>query len=107
MTPERLISVFYASKTVGGFKGREGMNPVCHSCDKRLGKSGEVTSREGIPPEAVPLVFVAQAASEQVHSALEFIDVAGMSTLERMKERIGGRPLPRISIGSGPIPGIM
>ncbi len=105
MTPEHVIRVYYASKTIGGFKGREGMNPVCHSCDKHLGKSGGASSREDIPPNAVPLVFVAQAASDQVDSALELIDVARMSTTQRLRERITGKPLPRIEIGSDYITG--
>jgi hypothetical protein len=93
------IRVFFSSRNVGGFKGREGMAPVCHSCEKRLGVKRSAATREEIPPEVLPIVFSAQRASEELGISLELIDVNRLSTFEKMKEKMNGKPLPRVSVG--------
>ena len=105
MAPRQVIRVLYASKAVGGFKGREGMNPVCHSCDKSLGKAQAVESRKEIPPEALPLVFAAESASERLGVTLELVDVSCSDLVQRLKERLSRKPAPRIVMGSDYIAG--
>ena len=97
MTDVLRIRVFFSSKTVGGFKGRRGMEPVCHSCDKKLGKTNEL--KEVVPPEAMTLVFSAELASRELGVNLELIDVTRLTLAQRMNERLNGKPIPRISIG--------
>jgi hypothetical protein len=97
------IRVFFSSKTVGGFKGRQGMQPVCHSCDKQLGKTNEL--QEVVPPEAMGLVFSAELAAHELGTDMELIDVTQMALAKRMNERLNGKPVPRISIGNGFITG--
>ena len=91
------IRVFFSSKTVGGFKGREGFAPVCHACEKRLGKNNEL--KEVVPPEAMTLAFSAELASRELGVNLELINVTRLTLTQRMSERINGKPIPRISIG--------
>lgn len=91
------IRVFFSSRTVGGFKGRRGMEPVCHSCDKRLGNTSEL--KEVVPPEAMTLTFSAELAARELGIPIELIDVTRLSLPRRMNERLNGRPVPRISIG--------
>ena len=97
MAEDYCIRVFYSSKTVGGFKGRRGMEPVCYSCDKKLGKSNELT--EVLPPEAMSLVFSAELAAKELGISIELIDIRGLTLVQRLNERLNGRPVPRISIG--------
>lgn len=97
------IRVFFSSKTVGGFKGRQGMEPVCHSCDKQLGKTNELT--EVVPPEAMTLAFSAELAAKELGISIELIDVSRLSLFQRMNERLNGKPVPRISIGEKDITG--
>lgn len=91
------IRVFFSSKTVGGFKGRRGMEPVCHSCDKRLGNTNEL--REVVPPEAMTLAFSAELAAKELGINIELIDITQLNLVQRMNERLNGKPVPRISIG--------
>jgi hypothetical protein len=97
------IRVFFSSKTVGGFKGRRGMEPVCHSCDKKLGKTNELT--EVVPPEAMTLVFSAELAARELGINIELIDITRLNLVQRMNERLNGKPVPRISIGENDITG--
>jgi hypothetical protein len=92
-----IIRVFFSSKTVGGFKGRKGLQPVCHSCDKRLGNTSEL--KEVIPPEAMTLTFAAELAARELGISSELIDITRLSLSRRMNERLNGKPVPRISIG--------
>ena len=91
------IRVFFSSKTVGGFKGRRGMEPVCHSCDKKLGKTSEL--REVVPPEVMTLAFSAELAAKELGIDIELIDVTRLPLAQRMNERLNGKPIPRLSIG--------
>jgi len=91
------IRVFFSSKTIGGFKGRGIMEPVCLSCDKKLGKSYE--NREVVPQEVMTLVFSAELASKELGVNIELIDIKLLSIVQRMNERLNGKPIPRISIG--------
>ena len=91
------IRVFFSSKTVGGFKGRGMMEPVCHSCDKKLGKTNEI--REFIPPGAMSLAFSAELASRELGVNIELIDITRLTLVQRMNERLNGKPIPRLSIG--------
>ena len=97
MTDVLGIRVFFSSKTIGGFKGREGFAPVCHACEKRLGKTSEL--KEVVPPEAMTLAFSAELAAEELGTSLEFIDITRLTLVQRMNERLNGKPVPRISIG--------
>lgn len=98
------IRVFFSSKTVGGFKGRRGMEPVCYSCDKRLGRKSEL--REVVPPEAMTLAFSAELAAKELGINVELIDISQLTLVQRMNERLNGRPIPRISIGERFITGV-
>ena len=91
------IQVFFSSKTLGGFKGRRGMEPVCHSCDKKLGKTNELT--EVVPPEAMTLAFSAELAARELGINIELIDINRLKLIQRMNERLNGKPIPRISVG--------
>lgn len=91
------IRVFFSSKTVGGFKGRQGMQPVCHTCDKTLGKTNELT--EVVPPEAMTLAFSAELAAKELGVDIELIDINRLTLVQRMNEKLNGKPVPRISIG--------
>lgn len=75
------------------------MAPVCHSCDKRLGVKKDSESREEIPSEVLPLVFSAQQASDELGVPLELVDTNRLSIIERMREKLNGKPLPRVSVG--------
>ncbi|MGD9380890.1 MAG: hypothetical protein PVI03_00425 [Candidatus Thorarchaeota archaeon] len=97
MSDGHSIHVIFSSKTVGGFKGRRGMEPVCHSCDKKLGKTSEL--REVVPPEAMTLVFSAELAARELGTNIELIDITRSTLVQRMNERLNGKPVPRISIG--------
>ena len=103
MSGEITIRVFFSSKTVGGFKGRYGMQPVCHSCDKKLGKGNEL--QEVVPPEAMTLAFSGEMAAKELGINLELIDVSRLPLTQRMNERLNGKPIPRISIGTSFITG--
>ena len=91
------IRVFFSSKTIGIFKGREGMIHVCHSCDRNFGIQNEY--RQVIPPEIMTLVFSAELASQELGVNLRLIDINRLNLVQRMKEKVNGKPIPRISIG--------
>lgn len=93
------ICIHYASRTTGGFKGREGLAPVCQSCDKKLGVKNTVEMRTDIPSDVMPLVFTVQLASEELGVEFELIDTNQLSLVQRLKERLNGKPVPRVSIG--------
>ncbi|MFW9792735.1 MAG: hypothetical protein ACFFEE_00410 [Candidatus Thorarchaeota archaeon] len=97
MFNEDCIRVFFSSKTVGGFKGRIGMEPVCLSCDKILGKSNEL--REIVLPEALSLAVSAELASYELRINLELADINRLNMFQRLNERLNGKPIPRVSIG--------
>jgi len=101
------IRVFFSSRTIGGLRGREGMAPVCHSCNKALGISEDSEVRYAIPSGTMPLVFSAQLASEILGVGLELIDINRMNIVQRIKERLSGRPIPRVSIGANFITGCL
>ncbi len=93
------ISVFYQSRTIGGRPGRIGLEPVCHSCEKALGLKSDDTLTTLVPPEALPLVFSAQAAATELGVPFKIIDISQLSLLERLKTYISSKPVPRINIG--------
>ena len=97
MSAGNIIRVFFSSKTVGGFKGRRGMEPVCYSCDKKLGKTNEL--REVVPSEAMTLAFSAELAAGELGINIELIDITQLTLVQRMNERLNGKPIPRICIG--------
>ncbi len=93
------IRVFFSSKTIGGgFKGRKGLEPVCHSCDKKLGIVNESNVRVVIPSDVMPLVFSAELAAKELGIGFEVIDINRMSMVQRMNERLNGKPVPRVCI---------
>ena len=91
------IRVFFSSKTIGVFKGREGMIHVCHTCDRNFGIQNEY--RQLIPPEIMTLVFSAELASQELGVNLILIDINRLNLVHRMKEMVNGKPIPRITIG--------
>jgi hypothetical protein len=93
------IRVFYSSRTFGGFKGRTGLEPVCHSCDKQLGIVKDSEVKQFIPPEVMPLVFSAELAAQELGVTFELIDINRLSMRQRVNERLNGKPVPRVSIG--------
>ncbi len=97
MLSDNGIRVFFSSKTIGVFKGREGMIHVCHTCDRNFGIENEY--QQVIPPEIMALVFSAELASQELGVNLKLIDINQLNLVERMKERVNGKPIPRISIG--------
>ena len=101
------ICIYYTSRTTGGFKGREGLAPVCHSCDKKLGVGGTAQVQASIPSDVMPLVFSVQLASEELGVEFELIDTNRLSIVQQMKERFNGKPIPRISVGQEYITGFL
>lgn len=99
------IHVFFSSKTIGGFKGRKGLEPVCHSCDKKLGIVGSSELKEAIPSEVMSLVFSAELACQELGVDLKLVDVTRLDLTQRMKERLNGKPIPRVSVGEDFITG--
>lgn len=100
------IRVFFSSKTIGGgFKGRKGLEPVCHSCDKKLGVVHDSKVRVVIPSDVMPLVFSAELAAKELGIDLEVIDINQLSLVHRMNERLNGKPVPRVCIGEECITG--
>lgn len=97
MLDDNRIHVFFSSKTIGVFKGSEGMIHVCHSCDRNFGIQKEYG--HVIPPEIMALVFSAELASQELGVDLKLIDINRLNLVQRMKEKMNGKPIPRISIG--------
>jgi hypothetical protein len=93
------IHIFFSSKTIGGFKGRKGLEPVCHSCDKKLGVARSSEIKEVIPSEVSSLVFSAELACQELEVNLKLVDITRLNITQRMKERVNGKPVPRLSIG--------
>ena len=91
------IRVFFSSKTIGVFKGREGMVHVCHTCDRNFGIENEY--EQVIPPEIMALVFSAELASQELGVSLRLIDINRLNLVQKMKHKMNGKPIPRISIG--------
>jgi len=101
MTDGDSIRVFFSSKTIGdNFKGRKGLEPVCHSCDKKLGVVRNSDVRVVIPSDVMPLVFSAELAAKELGIGFEVIDINQMSIVHRMNERLNGKPIPRVCIGN-------
>ena len=97
MLDDNRIHVFFSSKTIGVFKGREGMIHVCHTCDRNFGIQNEY--EQVIPPEIMALVFSAELASQELGVNFRLIDINRLSLVQRMKEKVSGKPIPRISVG--------
>ena len=106
MFNQHAIRVFFSSRTVGDFKGREGLSHVCHSCDRKLGKKDRIGTQSAIPEEVTLLVFSAQSAAKELQINFELIDVTRMPIRDKIHEMINGRPIPRIDIGSDFLVGI-
>jgi hypothetical protein len=91
------IWVFFSSKTIGVFTGREGMIHVCHTCDRNFGIQNEY--EQVIPPEIMTLVFSAELASKELGVNLRLIDINRLNMVQKMKEKMNGKPIPRICVG--------
>jgi hypothetical protein len=98
MSNGHTIRVFFSSTTIGGFKGREGLAPVCYSCEKKSGARRNDEVRVLVPSEVMPLIFSAELAAEELGIGFELIDVNRMSIVQRMSERVNGKPVPRVCI---------
>ena len=100
MKSRSVIRVVYESIEIGGFRGRIGLGPPhCQSCDKALGikRNPEVT--EIFPQELSPLIFSARLAAEELGIELEYVDIAKLSLIQKLKEYTNGKPVPRLEIG--------
>ncbi len=99
MTIRPCIRIIYSTKSAGSYYGRKGLEPVCHSCDKRLGIVRDFQGFVIVPQEISSLIFSAQLAAEELNVELELVDTNSMSLIERLRELVNGKPIPRIDIG--------
>ena len=99
MSNYKTIRVFFSSRTIGGSKGRKGLEPVCYSCDKKMGMVRSSEVRVLVPSEVMPLFFSAELAAKELGIGFEAIDTNRMSIIERMTEKTNRKPVPRVSIG--------
>jgi hypothetical protein len=106
MTNRKSIRVFFSSRTIGGLKGRKGLEPVCHSCDKQLGIVRDSEVRVVVPPEVMPLVFSAELAANELGLGFEVIDINRMSIAQKLTEKTNRKPVPRVSIGEDFLTGL-
>ena len=80
--------------------GREGLQPICHACDKALGLNKKNKQLiESIPPEVMPLIFSAELAAKELGIILELVDINQMSVFQRIKIKLKGMPIPCLKIG--------
>ena len=93
------IQVFFSSTTIGGLKGRKGLEIVCHSCEKSMGVARDSEVRVLVPSEVMPLVFSAELAAKELGVGFEAIDINRMSLVQKLNERTNRKPVPRLSIG--------
>ncbi len=102
------ITVFFSSKTFGGgHKGREGLQPVCHSCDNALGlKTKNHKLADFVPAEAMPLIFSAELAAQQLGIEFELVDINRMSIIQKLRFKLQGTPILCVKIGGEFIHGI-
>ena len=100
------FTVFFSSRSFGGHKGREGLWPVCHSCDKALGLKNNDEISKSIPPEAMPLVFSAEQAAIELGIKLVLVDINQMPFFQKLKFKLLGKPIPCLKIGEKIICGI-
>ena len=92
--------VFFSSRSIGGYKGRKGLWPECHACDKALGLKGkDNTTSVLVPPEAMPLVFTAKQAAQEMGIKLQIVDVNKLAFFKRLKFKLQGITLPCVKIG--------
>jgi hypothetical protein len=47
----------------------------------------------------MPLVFSAELAAQELGVTFELIDINRLNMIQRMNERLNGKPIPRVSIG--------
>ncbi len=99
MSNGKTIRVFFSSRTIGGMKGREGLEPVCYSCEKKMGVARNSEVRVLVPSEVMPLFFSAELAAKELGVGFEAIDINRMSIFEKMAEKTNRKPVPRVSIG--------
>lgn len=87
--------------------GREGLQPVCHSCEKKLGsKTKDSRSTVHVPAEAMPLIFSAELAAQQLGITFNLVDINQMSVIQRLKFKLQGIPIPCVKIGDEFISGL-
>ncbi len=99
MTTHPCIRVVFSTQSAGGFRGRTGLEHVCHICDKRLGIVRDFREIVVVSQETSPLIFSAQLAAEELDVKLELVDIGSMSIVQKLKEMVNGKPIPRIDIG--------
>ncbi|MFW9920094.1 MAG: hypothetical protein ACFFED_10870 [Candidatus Thorarchaeota archaeon] len=99
MTNRPSIRVVYSTKSIGSIRGRTGLESVCHNCDRQLGIVRDFQKIVAIPQEISSLIFCVQLAAEALDVELELVDSSSMSIVQRLKEMVNGKPIPRIEIG--------
>jgi hypothetical protein len=96
----REIKVFFASISVGGYQARDGLQPVCHACEKVLGINAKNnTISTSIPSETMPLVFSAEQVAHELGTTVELIDINQMSIFQRLIFKLKGISTPCVMIG--------
>ncbi len=102
----RVITIFYSSREIGGRPDPVDLWPVCPACEKALGiKSEDKRATSVVPPEAMPLVFSAEQAALELGFTLELVDINQLPFVQRMKLKLQGIPIPSIKIGDDYIDG--
>ena len=99
MASRSRIRVVFSTQSTGGFQARMGLEPVCPSCEKRLGISRNPQTTLVIPQEISSLIFSARLAAEELDVELELLDISSLSIVQRLKELANGKPVPRVEIG--------
>ncbi|MGY5865780.1 MAG: hypothetical protein RTV41_14350 [Candidatus Thorarchaeota archaeon] len=94
-----IIRVFFSSTTIGGLKGRKGLEPVCYSCEKSMGVARDSEVRVLVPSEVMPLFFSAELAAKELGVGFEAIDINRMSIVQKLSEKTNRKPVPRVSVG--------
>jgi len=59
-----------------------------------------------MPQDTRPLLFSAEKAAEELGCQLMVIDINGLGFMEKLKEWLSGRSVPRLVIGSRVITGL-
>jgi hypothetical protein len=94
------IKVFFSSRSIGGYMGREGFLPTCHACDTALGlNTKDKQLIESIPPEVMPLIFSAELAAKELGIILELVDLNQMPVFQKLKLKVKGIHTPCLKIG--------
>lgn len=105
MTEKPFILIFYSSRSTGGFKGRKGLEHVCHTCDNKHGIKRNFQKTEVVPSEISSLLFSAQLAARELDVEVAVVDISQLSIIHRIQELVNGKPIPRLEVGNAVLAG--